>query len=51
MPEIQREPAVPAAPKSKREEAAQAAAEVAQDIARNLEEGPAPAYHYPPCPC
>ncbi|MBM6887666.1 DNA translocase FtsK [Pseudoflavonifractor phocaeensis] len=48
MPEIQREPAVPAAPKNKREEAAQAAAEVAQDIARNLEEGPAPAYHYPP---
>ena len=48
MPEIQREPAVPAAPKNKREETAQAAAEVAQDIARNLEEGPAPAYHYPP---
>ena len=37
MPEIQREPAVTA--KAKREETAQAAAEVAQDIARNLGEG------------
>ena len=48
MPEIQREPAVPPAPKNKQEETAQAAAEVAQDIARNLEEGPAQTYHYPP---
>ncbi|MBM6924764.1 DNA translocase FtsK [Pseudoflavonifractor phocaeensis] len=50
MPEIVREPAVPAPPSSKarqREEAAQAAAEVAQDIARSLEEEPA-AYQYPP---
>ena len=47
MPEIQREPAVPSA-KTKREEAAQAAAEVAQDIERNLEGAPAPAYQYPP---
>ncbi len=36
VPEIEREPAVA---KVKREEAAQAAAEVAQDIARKLEEG------------
>ena len=46
LPEIQREPAVSTA-KAKREETAQAAAEVAQDIARNLEEGPV-AYQYPP---
>ena len=46
MPEIQREPAVPS-PKAKREETAQAAAEVAQDIARNLGENPV-AYQYPP---
>ena len=45
MPEIQREPAVG---KVKKEEAAQAAAEVAQDIARNLEEGLPAAYQYPP---
>ena len=45
MPEIQREPAVG---KVKKEEAAQAAAEVAQDIARNLEEGIPAAYQYPP---
>ena len=45
MPEIQREPAVA---KTKKEEAAQAAAEVAQDIARNLEEGLPAAYQYPP---
>ena len=45
MPEIQREPAVG---KVKKEEAAQAAAEVAQDIARNLEEGFPAAYQYPP---
>ena len=45
MPEIQREPAVG---KVKKEEAAQAAAEVAQDIARNLEEGLPVAYQYPP---
>ena len=35
-------------PKVKREEAAQAAAEVAQDIARKLEEGTPAAYQYPP---
>ncbi len=34
--------------KVKREEAAQAAAEVAQDIARKLEEGTPAAYQYPP---
>ena len=45
MPEIEREPAVA---KVKREEAAQAAAEVAQDIARKLEEGTPAAYQYPP---
>ena len=45
VPEIQREPAVA---KVKKEEAAQAAAEVAQDIARNLEEGTTAAYQYPP---
>ena len=45
MPEIQREPAVTA--KAKREETAQAAAEVAQDIARNLGESTV-AYQYPP---
>ena len=44
MPEIQREPAVA---KVKKEEAQQAAAEVAQDIERSLG-GPAPAYQYPP---
>ncbi len=44
LPEIQREPAVP---KNKKEETAQAAAEVAQDIAKNLESGP-PVYQYPP---
>ena len=45
VPEIEREPAVA---KVKREEAAQAAAEVAQDIARKLEEGTPAAYQYPP---
>lgn len=45
VPEIEREPAVA---KAKREEAAQAAAEVAQDIARKLEEGTPAAYQYPP---
>ena len=44
MPEVEREPAVP---KLKKEEAAQAAAAVAQDIAANLEQHPA-AYQYPP---
>jgi len=42
--EIEREPAVP---KVKPEETAQAAAEVAQDIEKNLEEGH-PVYQYPP---
>ncbi|MGN8897970.1 DNA translocase FtsK 4TM domain-containing protein [Flavonifractor sp. HCP28S3_F3] len=46
MPEIQREPAVPSA-KARREETAQAAAEVAQDIERNMGES-TPVYHYPP---
>ena len=45
VPELEREPAVA---KVKREEAAQAAAEVAQDIARKLEEGTPAAYQYPP---
>ena len=44
MPEIEREPAVG---KGKKGETAQAAAEVAQDIAKNLESGP-PVYQYPP---
>ena len=44
LPEIEREPAVP---KLKKQETAQAAAEVAQDIAKNLESGP-PVYLYPP---
>ncbi|WP_130868635.1 FtsK/SpoIIIE family DNA translocase [Intestinimonas massiliensis (ex Afouda et al. 2020)] len=47
MPEIQREPAVPSAAKARREETAQAAAEVAQDIARSLGESTV-AYQYPP---
>ena len=46
MPEIQREPAVPSA-KARREETAQAAAEVAQDIERSMGES-TPVYHYPP---
>ncbi|MCQ4864243.1 FtsK/SpoIIIE family DNA translocase [Pseudoflavonifractor phocaeensis] len=44
MPEIEREPAVP---KVKASEAARAAAEVAQEVEKNLEQG-APAYQYPP---
>ena len=44
VPQVEREPAVP---KVKKEEAAQAAAEVAQDIAANLEQG-VQAYQYPP---
>ena len=44
MPEVEREPAVP---KLKKEETAQAAAEVAQDIAANLGQTPV-AYQYPP---
>ena len=49
VPEIVREPAVPptSAKARQREETAQAAAEVAQDIARSLEEEPA-VYQYPP---
>ena len=49
VPEIVREPAVPptSAKARQREETAQAAAEVAQDIARSLEEEPM-AYQYPP---
>ena len=49
MPEIVREPAVPptSAKARQKEETAQAAAEVAQDIARTLEEEPM-AYQYPP---
>ena len=49
MPEIVREPAVPptSAKARQKEETAQAAAEVAQDIARSLEEEPM-AYQYPP---
>lgn len=46
MPEIQREPAVSSA-KARREETAQAAAEVAQDIERSMGES-TPVYHYPP---
>ena len=48
-PEIEREPAVaPVSAKARqKEETAQAAAEVAQDIARSLEEEPM-AYQYPP---
>ena len=44
MPEIQREPAVE---KVKKSDAAQAAAEVAQEVEKKLEEGRA-AYQYPP---
>ncbi len=49
VPEIVREPAVPptSAKARQREETAQAAAEVAQDIERSLEEEPA-VYQYPP---
>ena len=49
VPEIVREPAVPptSAKARQREETAQAAAEVAQDIERSLEEEPM-AYQYPP---
>ena len=49
VPEIVREPAVPptSAKARQKEETAQAAAEVAQDIARSLEEEPV-AYQYPP---
>ena len=49
VPEIVREPAVPptSAKARQKEETAQAAAEVAQDIARSLEEEPM-AYQYPP---
>ena len=45
MPEIEREPAVG---KGKKGETAQAAAEVAQDIAKNLGGGAPAAYQYPP---
>lgn len=44
LPPVEHEPAIP---KLKKEETAQAAAEVAQDIAANLGHG-APAYQYPP---
>ena len=49
VPEIVREPAVPptSAKARQKEETAQAAAEVAQDIERSLEEEPA-VYQYPP---
>ena len=49
VPEIVREPAVPptSAKARQKEETAQVAAEVAQDIARSLEEEPV-AYQYPP---
>jgi len=43
--EIEREPAVQ---KTKKEETAQAAAEVAQDIEKRMEEAPAQGYQYPP---
>lgn len=44
MPEVEREPAVP---RQKGRETAQAAAEVAQEVEKRLEQGP-PAYQYPP---
>ena len=45
VPEIEREPAVP---RTKKSETSQVAAEVAQDIARNLEGGAQATYQYPP---